>query len=169
MSAAVEPEDLEKSLTQVLGSGTERSQHTHLPRVVTRGDEHVLRCDDGVMDQESRLVTVQCVIVEVCRKFTATGDRMVVKPYPKNDEPRTLRISSGLVEKLSLQVASFGLSPEQLLFSSISRADGNPISHNTFRTRVWLPALERSELGFHVRFHDLRHANASWAVYRRRG
>ncbi|MGI8682807.1 MAG: tyrosine-type recombinase/integrase, partial [Mycobacteriales bacterium] len=35
---------------------------------------------------------------------------------------------------------------------------------NTFRTRVWLPTLERAHLGFHVRFHDLRHAHASWAL-----
>jgi len=98
---------------------------------------------------------VQRVIVEVSRKFTATGERMVVKPYPKNDEPRTLRISSDLVETLSRQVASLNLSPDQLLFSSTGRADGNPISRNTFRTRVWLPALKRSQLAFHVRFHDL--------------
>lgn len=34
----------------------------------------------------------------------------------------------------------------------------------TFRTRVWCPAVERAGLGFHVRFHDLRHAHASWAL-----
>jgi hypothetical protein len=79
------------------------------------------------------------------------------------NEPRTLRISNDLVETLSRQVASLDLSPEQLLFSSTGRADGNPISRNTFRTRVWLPVLERSQLGFHVRFHDLRHAHASRA------
>lgn len=104
------------------------------------------------------------VIVEVSRKLTATGERMVVKPYPKDDEPRTLRISSELVETLSRQVGSLDLSPEQLLFSSTGRADGNPISRNTFRTKVWLPALDRAGLGFHVRFHDLRHAHASWAL-----
>jgi len=100
------------------------------------------------------LVTVHRVIVEVSRKFTATGERMVVKPYPKNDEPRTLRINPELVDTLSRQVATLGLCPEQLLFSSTGRADGNPISRNTFRTKVWLPALERAGLGFHVRFHD---------------
>ena len=110
------------------------------------------------------LVTVHRVIVEVSRKFTATGERMVVKPYPKNDEPRTLRINPELVDTLSRQVATLGLCPEQLLFSSTGRADGNPISRNTFRTKVWLPALERAGLGFPVRFHDLRHAHASWAL-----
>jgi len=27
-----------------------------------------------------------------------------------------------------------------------------------------LPALNRTGLGFHVKFHDLRHAHASWAL-----
>lgn len=39
-----------------------------------------------------------------------------------------------------------------------------PYDRNTFRTRVWVPALEKSKLGFHVRMHDLRHANASWLL-----
>jgi site-specific recombinase XerD len=38
------------------------------------------------------------------------------------------------------------------------------MSRNTFRTKVWLPALERADLGFHVRMHDLRHAHASWLL-----
>ena len=38
------------------------------------------------------------------------------------------------------------------------------MSRNTFRTKVWLPALGRANLGFHVRMHDLRHAHASWLL-----
>ncbi|MGI8681353.1 MAG: tyrosine-type recombinase/integrase [Mycobacteriales bacterium] len=77
-----------------------------------------------------RTMTVHRVIIEVSRKVSPAGERMVVKHYPKDDEPRTLRISSDLVETLSRQVASLGLAPEQLLFSSTGRADGNPISRN---------------------------------------
>ncbi|MBA2768524.1 MAG: site-specific integrase [Sporichthyaceae bacterium] len=111
-----------------------------------------------------RTITVHRTIIEVPRPISPTGERMMVKHYPKDDEARTLRISGDLVESLSRQVAALDLSPEQLLFSSTGRAGGGPISRNTFRTRVWLPALERAKLGFHVRFHDLRHAHASWAL-----
>lgn len=38
------------------------------------------------------------------------------------------------------------------------------MSRNTFRTKIWLPAVERADLGFHVRMHDLRHAHASWLL-----
>lgn len=42
-------------------------------------------------------------------------------------------------------------------------SDGH-LSANWFRTQIWLPALERAEIGIHVRVHDLRHAHASWLL-----
>ena len=41
---------------------------------------------------------------------------------------------------------------------------GTPISRNTFRTRIWKPAVAASGVGFNVRVHDLRHAHASWLL-----
>jgi integrase len=41
--------------------------------------------------------------------------------------------------------------------------DGH-IANSWFRTRIWLPALEKAELGFHVTPHGLRHAHASWLL-----
>jgi integrase len=38
------------------------------------------------------------------------------------------------------------------------------MSRNTFRTRIWLPAIEASGVDFDVRVHDLRHAHASWLL-----
>jgi integrase len=38
------------------------------------------------------------------------------------------------------------------------------LSRNTFRTKYWLPALERAGIDFQVRVHDLRHAHASWLL-----
>ena len=38
------------------------------------------------------------------------------------------------------------------------------MSRNTFRTRYWLPALERANIDYQVRVHDLRHAHASWLL-----
>ncbi len=42
--------------------------------------------------------------------------------------------------------------------------DGTPISRNTFRTRVWRPAVKTAGVDFDVRVHDLRHAHASWLL-----
>ena len=118
-------------------------------------------CD---VDFLRRTIIVERVVVEVSRKISPTGERMVIKDYPKDNEPRQLRISAELAEALSRRVATLGLSRDDLLFPSTGRAGGRPLSRNTFRTRVWLPALERAGLDFHVRFHDLRHAHASWAL-----
>jgi integrase len=41
--------------------------------------------------------------------------------------------------------------------------DGH-LPRDWFRTNVWLPALEKAGLDFHVRVHDLRHAHASWLL-----
>jgi integrase len=89
---------------------------------------------------------------------------MIVKPYPKNDEGRTVRISPALVEVLAGRISALGLRRDDLLFPSVEQAGGSAMSRNTFRTKVWLPALERASLGFHVRMHDLRHAHASWLL-----
>lgn len=111
-----------------------------------------------------RTVTVEETIVEVPRKVSPTGERFMVKPYPKDDEPRTVGVRQELLEVLSQHIARLGLGRDDLLFASTEGPAGNPLSRNTFRTRYWLPALESAELGFHVRMHDLRHAHASWLL-----
>ncbi|MBA3741982.1 tyrosine-type recombinase/integrase [Sporichthya sp.] len=111
-----------------------------------------------------RTVSVQETIVEVSKKISPTGERMIVKPYPKDDEPRTLGVSQDLLDVLAARIQHLGLGRDDLLFPSIETAGGNPVSRNTFRTRVWLPALEKAQLAHHVRMHDLRHAHASWLL-----
>jgi len=41
---------------------------------------------------------------------------------------------------------------------------GRQLSRNTFRTRVWRPAVKASGVDFDVRVHDLRRAHASWLL-----
>ncbi len=109
-------------------------------------------------------ITVEETIVEVPRKVSPTGERMLLKPYPKDDEPRTLTVSSELLDLIDERIQTLGLSRDDLLFPSTDSKGGRPLSRNTFRTRVWLPALKESGLEFGVRMHDLRHAHASWLL-----
>lgn len=111
-----------------------------------------------------RTITVDDTIVEVPKKVSPTGERMIVKPYPKDDESRTLTIGQELLDVLAARIHALGLNRDDLIFPSTEASGGKPLSRNTFRTRVWLPALEKAELGFHVRVHDLRHAHASWLL-----
>jgi len=107
---------------------------------------------------------VQETIVEVSRKDSPTGQRMILKPYPKDDEPRTLRVSPALLESISTRIAALDLDRDDLLFPSSERAAGDPLSRATFNTRHWRPAVARAGIDFPVRMHDLRHAHASWLL-----
>jgi integrase len=86
---------------------------------------------------------------------------MIAKPYPKDNEPRTLALRPELVAQLGAYIEERPLEPGDLLFAT---REGTPLSRNTFRTRVWRPAITASGIDFDVRVHDLRHAHASWLL-----
>src|SRR5665647_192207 len=106
------------------------------------------------MDFLRRTISVEQTIVEVSRKHSPTGERMSVKDYPKDNEFRTLRVSETLLARIAGRIERLGLGRDDLIFPSTESAGGRPMSHNTFRTKVWLPALKRSGIDFHVRVHD---------------
>jgi site-specific recombinase XerD len=86
---------------------------------------------------------------------------MILRHYPKDNEPRTLRITNQLAAALRARIKTLAIEPGQLLFANQA---GQPISRSTLRARVWLPAVKATALDFHLRWHDLRHTNASWLL-----
>lgn len=108
-----------------------------------------------------RTVTVADTIMEVSRKHSPTGDRYVTKPYPKDNEPRTIGVDQDWLDAVAEHIKTHRLGRDDLLFATSA---GTPISRNTFRTRIWQPAVTASGVGFPVRMHDLRHAHASWLL-----
>jgi integrase len=113
------------------------------------------------LDLLKHTLSVEETIVEVSIKNSPTGQRMLTKPYPKDNEPRTMAIPADLVDQLAEWISTQHLGPGDLLFAT---RDGTPISRNTFRTRIWRPAIKASGADFDVRVHDLRHAHASWLL-----
>ncbi len=108
-----------------------------------------------------RGVTVEETIVEVSRRHSPTGERYLLKPYPKDNEPRTFGVRQDWLDAVAEHIKVQGLARDDLLFTT---EVGTPISRNTFRTRAWLPAVKASGVDFQVRMHDLRHAHASWLL-----
>jgi integrase len=90
-------------------------------------------------------LTVEETIVEVSTKNSPTGHRMLTKPYPKDNKPRTMGLPQELATQLTAHIADRGLASGDLLFAT---RDGTPISRNTFRTRIWRPAVAASGIDF---------------------
>ncbi len=99
--------------------------------------------------------------MEVSKKHSPTGQRYLAKPYPKDNEPRTFGVRQAWLDAIAAHIKANSIGHDDLLFTT--RA-GTPISRNTFRTRVWRPAVKTARVDFHVRVHDLRHAHASWLL-----
>jgi integrase len=113
------------------------------------------------LNTRTATLTVQDVYVEVSKKNSPTGNRMILRHYPKDNEPRTLRITPQLAAALQARIKTLSIGADQLLFANQA---GQPISRSTFRARIWLPAVKATGLDFHLRWHDLRHTNASWLL-----
>lgn len=115
----------------------------------------------GRVDRKQCVVHIEEVLVEVRKKDSPTGERFIFKDLPKDDEPRSVRISRDLTEDIFAYAEERGLGPDDLLFTA---KRGGPLSRATFRQDEWRPAVEAAGLDFNVRTADLRHAHASWAV-----
>jgi integrase len=106
-------------------------------------------------------IHVRRVVLEVPKKITGLDKGWSIRDYPKDNEHRTIRVGEQLCQDIREYLMANGMRGEDLLFAT---STGSPISRNTFRTRVWLPAVERAGLRQRVRFHELRGAHASWLL-----
>ena len=197
------------------------------------GELTELRVSD--IDLITRVLTVSRTVVQVDPKFHPTGDRFLVKEYPKDKEFRRLKLSAQLATKIAAHIKDADLGPGDLIFAmapqdspaarlravpdlaalrltkpnaagrqyrhatmsgynagqcrctfcrdaaAIYRAqrraagkdsprrprtvdtDGH-IPRDSFRLKVWKPALQRAGITFSARPHDMRHAHASWLL-----
>jgi integrase len=65
----------------------------------------------------TRTLLVSRVAVELTKRFHPSGDRFLVKEYPKDEEHRRLKLSLQMSAKLQAHVAESDLSPNDLLFA----------------------------------------------------
>jgi integrase len=108
-----------------------------------------------------RTLTVEETIVEISKTHSPTGQRFIPKPYPKDNEPRTFGVRQDWLDAIAEHITADQIGRDDLLFTT---KVGTPISRNSLRTHVWLPAVKASGIDYQVRIHDLRHAHASWLL-----
>ncbi len=104
------------------------------------------RCD---IDMEARTIRVTRQLSE------QPGGGFAFGPPKSEAGVRAVAIPEVIMPDLALHIMTHAASGDDgLLFTS---PGGGPLRHTNFRRRVWLPALERTELPL-IHFHDLRHA-----------
>ena len=108
-----------------------------------------------------RTLTVEETIVEVPKKISPTGDRMIFKPYPKDNEPRTFGVRPGWLEEVAEHIRVLGSAGT----SSCSAPRSERRSHATpSAPGSGCPPSRPRVSTSGVRIHDLRHAHASWLL-----
>ena len=113
------------------------------------------------IDPDTGEIHVRRVVLELSKKITGADKVWSIRDYPEDNEHRTIRIGDQLCQDIRGYLMVTSKRGEDLLSST---STGSPVSRNVFRTRVWLPAIERSGIRQQVCFHDLRGAHASWLL-----
>ena len=65
-----------------------------------------------------RTVTIEETIVEVSKRSSPSGERMIVKPYPKDNEPRTLGVRPDWLADVAELIREHGIGRDDLFLST---------------------------------------------------
>ncbi|MGO9279693.1 MAG: tyrosine-type recombinase/integrase, partial [Streptosporangiaceae bacterium] len=79
------------------------------------GELTELRVKD--LEPATRILTVSRTVIQVDPKFHPSGQRFLVKEYPKDKEYRRLKLSQQLTSKLSAHISDADLGGDNLLFA----------------------------------------------------
>ncbi|HUZ56284.1 MAG TPA: site-specific integrase [Streptosporangiaceae bacterium] len=68
------------------------------------------------LDPVTRILTISRTVIQVDPKFHPSGQRFLVKEYPKDGEYRRLKLSKQVTGKITAHIAAAGLGKDNLLF-----------------------------------------------------
>ena len=99
-------------------------------------------------------------IIRIERSLAEVRGHLRFGPPKTAAARRAVSIPRWLPEVIDGHLADYPPGPDGLIFTA---PEGGPIRRNTFRSRVWLPAVADS-VGQPMRFHDLRHSHAALLI-----
>ena len=78
------------------------------------------------LDVAGRMLTVSRTVIQISPQFHPERGRFLVKDYPKDKEPRRLKLSPQIVAKLAQHISSGQIGPDELLFTYTPPAAAQP-------------------------------------------
>jgi site-specific recombinase XerD len=69
------------------------------------------------LNPRQHLLTVSRVAVELVARFHPTGDRFLIKDYPKDREHRRIKLATHMADQLHAHITEHSLGPHDLLFT----------------------------------------------------
>ena len=110
-----------------------------------------------------RLDFLRSTLTVAVQRTRGPGGEMVEGPPKSAAGRRTLAVPAPLMEMLSRHLARRQLTGAHVDAYVFTAPEGGPLDYSHFRDRVWVPACNATGLTG-LRFHDLRHANATGLV-----
>ncbi|MBW3536185.1 MAG: site-specific integrase [Actinobacteria bacterium] len=110
-----------------------------------------------------RLDFLRSTLMVAWQRTRGPGGVMVEGPPKSNAGRRTIAVPAPLMEMLSRHLARRKLTGAHVDAYVFTAPHGGPLDYSHFRDRIWLPACRAVGLP-KLRFHDLRHANATGLV-----
>jgi integrase len=111
----ITPEQFDAIYAELPDPSTKLLVETDIESGMRWGELTEFRVKD--LDPVTRILTVSRTVVQVDPKFHPSGQRFLVKEYPKDGEYRCLKLSKQLIRKISTHIAETGLGDDDLVFA----------------------------------------------------
>jgi integrase len=110
----ITPEQFDAVYAAIPGATLKLLIETDIETGLRWGELTELRADD--FDSNTRMLTISRTAIQVNPKFHPTGERFLVKQYPKDREFRRVKVSEQLAARLISHILDANLGAEDLIF-----------------------------------------------------
>jgi integrase len=111
----ITPEQFDSIYAVLPDGGSRLLIETDIETGLRWGELTELRVKDR--DSATRVLTISRTVIQVDPKFHPSGERFLVKEYPKDKEYRRVKLSKQLEDKIDTHIKDASLGPDDLIFA----------------------------------------------------